>query len=113
MPVLRECQTAVIARNQPWVGAAETEPYEAAWAKEVIIFFRWLELDGGGPAQARVQISPDGLHWVDEGAVLELPAAAGAVSFVRLGHFGQFVRLKADLPDGLAGKVIVTLNAKG
>lgn len=113
MPVLRECQTAVIARNMPWAGAAETEPYEAGWAKEIIIFFRWLELDGAEGAKARVQISPDGLHWVDEGSVLDLPTAVGDVSFTRLNHFGQFVRLKASLPDGLAGKVIVTLNAKG
>jgi hypothetical protein len=113
MPVLRECQTAVVARNERWTDVAETEPYEAGWASEIIIFLRVLESEGAlAGAAAAVQISPDGIHWIDEGARISFPAATGQVAFVRLAHFGQYVRLRAELGTGLACKVIVTINAK-
>lgn len=114
MPMLRECQTAVVARNALWQGVVETEPYEAGWAQEMVIFLRLLEIDGD-PAgtEAVVQISPDGLHWVDEGSRLSLPASIGLVSFVRLTHFGQYVRLRAEFLNGAACKVLVTINSKG
>lgn len=113
MPVLRECQTAVVSRNDRWVGVAETEPYEAGWAAELIVFIRVLESEGSlTGAAAAVQISPDGIHWIDEGARLTLSDAIGQVAFVRLSHFGQYVRLRAELEYGSACKVIVTINAK-
>jgi hypothetical protein len=114
MPSLRECQTAVVARNEAWRGAVETEPYEAGWAREMVIFLRLLECEGEvSGADAAVQISPDGLHWIDEGSRLVFPRTVGEATFVRLSHFGQYVRLRAELPDGLACKVIVTINSKG
>lgn len=114
MPMLRECQTAVVARNVRWAGVAETEPYEAGWAQELVIFLRLLEIKGSVEGvKAVVQISPDGIHWIDEGARLAFPTSVGTVGFTRLAHFGQYVRLRAELPAGTACKVIVTLNAKG
>lgn len=114
MPSLRECQTAVVARNDRWSGVAGTEPYEAGWASELVIFLRLLEAEGSfHDAAAAVQISPDGIHWVDEGSRLSLPKGVGTVTFVRVAHFGQYVRLKAELPLGVACKVLVTINAKG
>ena len=114
MPMLRESQTAVVARNVLWEGAVKTEPYEAGWALEMVVFVRFLSL--AGPSEgldAFVQISPDGIHWVDEGTRLPLPASAGPVAFARLAHFGQFVRLRADLPEGVSARVLVTLTGKG
>ena len=66
--------TAVIERNRSWKGAFETEPYEAAWAGEAIFYVRALEANDvpeGTPA--RVQISPDGMRWCDEGTSFPLP----------------------------------------
>lgn len=114
MPSLCECQTAVVARNERWSGTVATEAYEAGWAREMVFFLRLLDCEGEtDDAEASVQISPDGLHWVDEGSRLAFPHAVGEVAFVRLKHFGQYVRLRADLPGGLACKVIVTINSKG
>lgn len=113
MPTLRECQTAVVARNEAWSGTVATETYEAGWAREMVIFLRLLECEGEpSEVDAAVQISPDGLHWVDEGSRLAFPQTVGEVTFVRLSHFGQYVRLRSELPDGLACKVIVTINSK-
>ncbi|MBU1345398.1 MAG: hypothetical protein KKA16_00430 [Alphaproteobacteria bacterium] len=114
MPMLRECQTAIVARNVRWQGVVETEPYEAGWAQEMIVFLRVLEIEGAvAGIEATVQISPDGLHWVDEGSRLPLPAVVGGLSFVRLTHFGQYVRLRAEIPDDGACKVLVAINSKG
>jgi hypothetical protein len=114
MPMLRECQTAVVARNARWIGIAETEPYEAGWALEMVVFLRLLDIEGDvAGVQAAIQISPDGIHWIDEGSRLALPTSVGPVTFVRLAHFGQYVRLRAELPDNAACKVLVTINSKG
>ena len=68
--MLRESQTAVVARNETWSGAVATEPYEAGWASEAVIFVRALEDAEGAPGEARVEISPDGMRWVAEGTSL-------------------------------------------
>ncbi len=74
---MREAVSAVVARNDLWEGVAASEPYEVAWASEAVIFLRSLDAEGT-PEQARawVQISPDGLHWVDEGTMLPIPKRA-------------------------------------
>jgi len=110
--MLPENITAVVARNERWTGAAATEPYEAGWAREVVIFVRALKAPTGALPVARVQISADGMHWADEGTTLALPAETDAVSFAKVAHFGNFVRLAADFPDGAEAVVLVTIHAK-
>ncbi|WMS42248.1 hypothetical protein RDV64_19610 [Acuticoccus sp. MNP-M23] len=110
--MLPENITAVVARNERWSGHAATEPYEAGWAREIIIFVRALKAPTGQPPAARVQISPDGIHWADEGSTLDLPSAAQPLAFVRVAHFGNFVRLAADFADGADAVVLVTIHAK-
>jgi hypothetical protein len=112
---IRNTYTAVVARGETWAGRVETEPYEAAWAGEAIFFVRALEAAPGAAAlavAARVQISPDGMHWVDEGTRLELPAQAGAVAFARVREFGGWLRLAADVPAEAGLKVVATLALK-
>lgn len=111
--MLRENITAVLARNEVWTGAAATEPYEGGWALEAVIFVRALKPPVGPQPQARVQISADGMHWVDEGTRLTMPAAEGAVSFARVAHFGNWLRLAADFDDGAQACLLVTLHLKG
>jgi hypothetical protein len=38
--------------------------------------------------------------------------AAGAVTFARVGHFGQWLRVRMELPPGGRIKVLFTLNLK-
>jgi hypothetical protein len=109
---MRRSHTAVVERNRVWSGLFETEPYEVAWATEGIIFVRTLEASGlVDEAQARIQISPDGMHWCDEGTTIEL-SSEPAVIFAKVSHFGGFLRLTGELPGGAELRVIVYLALK-
>jgi hypothetical protein len=108
--MLRRSFTATVTRNELWEGEAATEPYEASWATEAIFFVRALEASGHA-GRARIQISPDGIHWCDEGTLLPLPTAPG-LTFCRIRHFGGWLRAVGNLPDGASLKVIVYLVLK-
>jgi hypothetical protein len=110
--MLRESQSAVVARNERWAGPVATEPYEAGWASEAVLFVRALKDAEGSPGTARVEISPDGMRWVAEGTAFPLPTRADEVTFARVAHFGNWLRLSADLPDGAAVTVLVTFHLK-
>ena len=110
--MIRRSYTAVIERNVTWAGQFETEPYEAAWASEAIFFVRTLASSQLDPvAYARVQISPDGIHWCDEGETVYL-SPEPAVTFCRVRHFGGWLRLVGQLPPGSSIRVIVYLALK-
>ena len=112
--MLRESHSAVLARNERWEGDVATEPYEAGWAIEALIFMRALHLEGGVPgATLAVQISPDGMHWVDEGTRLPVPARAGGVTFARVHGFGTWLRVAGVLPPGVLLRPLVTFCLKG
>lgn len=111
--MLRENTTAILARNEVWTGAAATEPYEAGWAIEAVLFVRALKPPTGPQPEARVQISADGMHWVDEGTRLAMPLEEGAVSFARVRRFGNWLRLAADFQGDAQSCVLVSLHLKG
>ena len=111
--MIRESQTAVVARNERWSGHAATEPYEAGWASEAVLFVRALADAAGSPGTARVEISPDGMRWVPEGTVLPLPARKDEVTFARVAHFGNWLRIASTLPEGAELTVLVTFHLKG
>lgn len=104
--------TATVARNETWEGRAETEPYECAWAGEAVFFVRALAASGPKGGKVAVQISPDGIHWVDEGTKFAAPAKTGEMTFARVRHFGGYLRLSASLPKKARCKVIVALVLK-
>ncbi|MEO5772256.1 MAG: hypothetical protein ABIQ29_09325 [Burkholderiaceae bacterium] len=110
--LMRNAYTAVIARGELWQGSVQTEPYEAAWAGEAVFFVHVLEANGSGPALARVQISPDGMHWVDEGAELPIQTKADHLSFARVVNFGGWLRLSVTVPPSAAITVVATLALK-
>lgn len=111
--MMRRSFTAVIARNESWTGEVATEPYECAWAGEAIVFVRALGVKGNPrSARARVQISPDGMHWVDEGTSFALPAKADQLRFCRVTHFGGYLRLVAKIPARASITVLATLMLK-
>jgi len=110
--MLPENLTAVVARNESWTGESATEPYEAGWAREAIVFVRALKEPTGPLPKARIEISADGMHWCAEGSEFALPATKDAVSFQRVTHFGNFLRVAASLPAGGEITVLVTLHLK-
>jgi len=76
-----------------------TEPYEAAWASEALFFIRVDKAPKDAKGfSAAVQISVDGITWVDEGAHFENVSGEGDY-FVRVRHFGGWLRLKGTLPE--------------
>jgi len=119
---MRESHTAVLERNVEWSGAFAVEPYEVGWASEAIYFSRALAVTGERQGKAsedelkgacgRVQISPDGMHWCDEGTAVPLPKSVGEVTFARVAHFGNWLRVVGELPDGVRLKVVVALALK-
>jgi hypothetical protein len=110
---MRQSYTAVVERNVEWRGDFAVEPYEAAWASEAIYFVRALSAaDLPAGVLARVQISPDGIHWCDEGTTLALPTVAGGLTFAKVAHFGGWLRLVGNIPDSAALKVIAYLVLK-
>lgn len=110
---LRRSYTAIVERNILWQEEFASEPYEAAWASEAIFFVRALDIseDFDG-AEARVQISADGIHWVDEGTVFDLPAGKDAVTFCKVSHFGGWLRLRGAVAAGSSVTVLVSLVLK-
>jgi hypothetical protein len=111
---IREAYTAVIAQAETWKGSVATEPYEAAWAGEAVLFLRLLKKSKGNlrGVHVRVQISPDGMRWADEGAALRFPKDLEEVTFCRVTNFGHYLRLAATLPRGAECQVLATLSLK-
>jgi hypothetical protein len=109
--MIRQNYTATIERNRVFQGEFATETYECGWASEAIFFIRKLETAGAVAGTAlRVQISADGIRWRDEGTLVELTPAE--VDFVRVKHFGNWLRLTGALPEGATMRVIVSLSLK-
>ncbi len=110
---MRQSHTAVLARNESWSGSVATEPYEAAWASEAIVFLRVLEpvvVPEG--TSLRVQISADGMHWCDEGSTLAVGCGPEVPTFVRVRHFGGWVRVVGEMPEGVELKAVAYLVLK-
>ena len=96
---MRHAFTAVIEKNATFHADFETEPYECAWASEARWFIHVAELEGDGAClTARVQVSPDGLAWCDDGSAFE-PISAPGMSSLPVRDFGGWLRLDC----GLAG----------
>lgn len=109
---MKQSHTVVVERNVVWQGDFTVEPFEAAWASEAIYFVRALEArDVPAGSMARIQISPDGIHWCDEGTELPLPSEPG-ISFCRVSHFGGWLRAVGTLPAGASLTVLVYLVLK-
>ena len=106
--MVKKSYNAVVERNVEWQGAFSTEPYEAAWASEAIFFIRSLQGSGNG-AIAKVQITPDGIHWCDEGTTIKLPDD-GETTFCKVSRFGGWLRLVGETTGSM--KVLVTLSLK-
>lgn len=105
--------TAVVARNEVWQGQAASEPHECGWAREAMVFVRALDAPAKlGRAKARIQISPDGIRWLDHGKPMALPARKDAVVAAPVSQFGNWLRVAADLPRGARIKVLVTIHLK-
>ena len=110
--MLPENITAIVARNEVWSGMTATEPYEAGWAREAVIFVRAIKAPKGPQPLARVEISPDGMHWIAEGTEATMPVDRDGIALMRVAHFGNWLRVAADFADGSESSVLVTMHLK-
>ena len=109
---MRQFHTAVVERKETVAGTFTTHPFEAAWASEAIFFVRIEE--AGAALNAAVQISADGVRWVDEGTRFNTLQEKGDY-FVRVSHFGGWLRLHIELEDSLEkgeakGETVITVQ---
>ena len=99
MIVLRRSYTAVVERAEPLKGEFFTEPYEAGWAQEALIFVKVREGINNTPeVHAGIQISPDGIDWVDEGTAFPVIRGEG-IYFVKVTNFGNWLRVAGHISD--------------
>jgi hypothetical protein len=99
---MKRVHTAVLERFGTFSEDFATEPYEAGWAEEAIFFVRVDAVEGANPTlSGQVQVSPDGIRWVDEGTRLPVVEQEG-VTFTRVRHFGNWLRLAYRVSGGHA-----------
>lgn len=110
--MLPENITSVVSRNETWSGTASSEPHEAGWAREAVIFVRALKEPRGQQPSVRVEISPDGMRWVAEGTEAAMPSVCDGIAVMRVAHFGNWLRITADFANGCETVVLVTLHLK-
>ena len=88
---MRRFYTTVLELHTNLSDGDATEPYECAWASEAI-FFVEIEEEPQSPLFAVVQLSPDGIRWVDDRAP-QGPLENG-MNAIKTDHFGGWLRLR-------------------
>lgn len=90
---MRQFMTVVLEQRKDFTGSFTSHPMETAWASEAIFFLTVENIAGKNAVlKARVQISVDGVNWVDEGTHFE-PITSTGTFFVKVSHFGGWLRL--------------------
>lgn len=95
---MRNFYTSVVEFRQPFTREVFTHPYETGWAREAIFFVTVEDCDCE-TIDLSVQIGPDGIRWMNEGNGIEQIAAPGEY-FVRVAHFGGWLRLAGVISGG-------------
>jgi len=72
-----------------------SEPFEAGWAREALLI---AYLDGAATESVELglQLSADGLRWIDTNQTLNVNASSGA--YLTLSSFGNWLRLRTKWP---------------
>ena len=81
-------------------GVHETEPFEVAWAGEARWFVQFLRPAAGSEVEFRVQISPDGINWVDHEDHAPLVSEAVGIRSIPVQNFGHWLRLRTEQLSG-------------
>jgi hypothetical protein len=97
---MRESQSAVLERGVDLEQVHATEPFEVAWAGEARWYVQFLRPAPGTEVEFRVQISPDGLQWIDHEGVAPLTSEAVGMFSIRVDGFGHWLRLRSEQKSG-------------
>jgi hypothetical protein len=108
--MMRNFNTVVLERLKYFTDDFATEPYEVGWASEAIFFIRIHEIEGSNVSlDATVQISADGINWLDEGTHFSRITDIGD-RFVKVSNFGGWLRLNANVQGGNQPKLKLTIQ---
>ena len=110
---MRQFSTTTVEQRKVFNHDFDTHPMEAAWANEAIFFIHVEEIKGKAPDLiASVQISFDGVHWVDEGTTFSAITTTG-IFFTKVKHFGGWLRLAGKINgDAVEYKLTIHLVLK-
>jgi len=109
---MRNFQASSVEKRITVKGTCFSQPMEAGWASDAI-FFLWIEEAANvqEPLHVSVQISADGMNWIDEGTTLEGVQTTGHY-FVKAKHFGNWLRLAIKANETAILKLSVYLHLK-
>jgi uncharacterized protein DUF6385 len=108
---MQQTYTSVLTRRVVIDGDYATEPYEAGWASEAVVF---VQCEGAHPDLVlATEISPDGISWIQRGQATTL-ARSDTIAELALVNFGNWLRLRVigATPDAKA-RILVHVNGKG
>ncbi|GAA2080814.1 hypothetical protein GCM10009840_15490 [Pseudolysinimonas kribbensis] len=97
---MRQSQSAVIERGAELEQVLETEPFETAWAGEARWYVQFLRPAPGSTVEMRVQISPDGINWIDHESVSAVQSEAVGLLSIPVERFGHWLRLRVEQKAG-------------
>ena len=102
---MRNFASSVTDLRQKVNGPVESFPFECGWAEEAVYFVTVESVvDTTNRLSLRVQLSADGLRWADEGSLLVIDGVD--TRFVRVRHFGGFLRLVGES----TGEAVLTIR---
>jgi hypothetical protein len=110
---MRNFHMVVLERLKDMPGDFATEPFETGWASEAQFFIRLHSMEGKeNPAlHAKVQISADGIEWVDRNIAFPKITRPGNY-YVDVDKFGGWLRLVCETEGDCAYRVTVQLVLK-
>lgn len=93
---MRQFMTSTVEQRKEFSGAFTTHPMETGWASEAIFFVTVKDITPHGVLKTAVQISVDGVNWLDEGTTFPAISQQGHY-FTRVSHFGGWLRLNGEV----------------
>lgn len=97
---MRQSQSAVLERGVDLHEIHETEPFEVAWAGEARWFVQFLRPAPGTGVGFDVQISPDGINWIDHESSSNIECEAVGLLSIPVERFGHWLRLRSRRTSG-------------
>jgi len=108
---MQQNNTSVLARRIVIDADFASQPYEAGWASEAVVF---VQVEGEHPdLTLATEISPDGINWVRRGDVVALRAES-SMAELSLTRFGNWLRVTVTGASADAtARILIHVNGKG
>lgn len=108
---MQQNNTSVLARRIVIADDYATQPYEAGWASEAVVF---LQVEGEHPdLLLAVEVSPDGINWIRRGDAVAL-ASDASIAELAVARFGNWLRVTVEGASAKQpARVLIHVNGKG